>query len=516
MADEPPFAPRAPWFTPALALVALAGLGLRTWHLLASRVDRVPVFEQGDAFWYSTVAINLGDGRLFRNLFTGSPTADHPPLTVLLLGPTSWLFGTSTFAQRVTMVVLGTATIAVVGLAVRNLAGPRAGIAAAAVAALAPALWVNDVLVMSETPTALVVALVLWAGIALSRRPSLRLAAVAGALCGLAALSRAETGLFLPLMVWPLVALARPLPAAQRLRLAGAATLATLVVLAPWTLLNLGRFEEPVAISTNDGLTLAGANCAETYHGAITGGWTLTPCVVDGYARIEAAKPDPAPALPAGTDPNRPCGDPEQHRLPCLDPSQVSKVLRQQGTRYVRAHLGDLPKVVAVRNARVWGLYGLDQAIGTGSNEGRTPWVTRLGFQVTWLLVPFTVAGAVLLRRRGTTVVPFVASVAIVVVVSTAFYGLVRFRLPYDVASCFLAGVAIAAVWDRLSPPLVVARRRSQRALMPLAVTIAIDSVMIRADIFEVPSARSTKVMGTSTILRSACTMRWASSLMKA
>ncbi len=450
-----PVPPRAPerWFAPGLALITVLGLLGRFVYLVSSRVDHSSTFKQGDAFWYSTTAANLANGKFFINAFSGRPTADHPPLTVLVLGPASVLFHNSTYAQRLTMILIGSVTVAVIGLAARRLAGPTAGLAAAAVAALSPALWVNDVLVMSETPTALLVALVLWAGIALADRPSGRLAIVAGVLCGLAALARAETGLFLPFMVWPILALARQLPRRPRLRWAVFATLGTLAALAPWTVLNLTRFQEPVAISTNDGLTVLGANCGTTYHGTLIGGWVITPCVTRLYATIDTEKPPLTAAQRArmAADPEgTTCVDRFQKRLPCWDSSKVSQLMRDRGLGYTRHHLSDLPRVVLARNGRVWGFYRFDQGVGTGVYEGRTIGAGRWGFYLTWLLLPTSAAGLVLLRRRRVSLVPFVAAVAIVVVVSSAFYGLVRFRLPFDVAACLLAGVVVAALVDRV------------------------------------------------------------------
>ena len=58
--------------------------------------------------------------------------------------------------------------------------------------------------------------------------------------------------------------------------------------------------------------------------------------------------------------------------------------------------------------------------------------------------------GAFALRRRRRDLVPFAASLVLVVAVTTAFYGLVRFRLPWDVASCLLAGAAVALAVERL------------------------------------------------------------------
>ncbi|MGI8756130.1 MAG: ArnT family glycosyltransferase [Acidimicrobiales bacterium] len=442
------------WFAPGLAGIAAVGLVVRVLYLVGSKVDHRSTFRQGDAFWYSTTATNLGNGKLFVNFFTNVPTADHPPLTVLILGPTSWLFRDSTLAQRLTMVVLGTATIVVIGLGARRLAGPKAGLIAAGVAALHPALWINDVLIMSETPTALIVAGLLWAGIALAERPTTRLVVATGVLCGLAALSRAETGLLLPFMVWPLLLLARQLSWRRRLGLVSAATAVTFAVIAPWTLLNLTRFSEPVPISTSEGLVFSGANCDLTFHGSLIGGWSLDECPTEVFTTLDTRKPPltrPQRQALATRPKSVACTDHFQLRPPCWDASRISAEHRRVAFRYIRHHLGDLPKVVVARQGRTWGWYRLDQAIGIGTFEGRTRTATRWGYYLTWALFPIVVAGAVVVgRRRRLDLVPFVAALVTVVLVTTAFYGLVRFRLPYDVASCLAVGVAGAALIDRV------------------------------------------------------------------
>jgi len=435
-------------FWPGLALISALGFAGRLAYLFTSKVDHTSTIHQGDAFWYSSVAWITAKGHPFVNPFFNVPTADHPPMTVVVLTPVAWLFPNNTIALRLVMVALGTATIVVVGLAGRRLSGPRVGLASAAFAALLPTLWVNDVLIMSETPTALAVAAVLYLGIVLSQTPTVRLALLAGAVCGLAALTRAETGLFLPLLIWPVLALARDLEWRQRVGRIAVATAATAVVMAPWALFNLTRFDEPVPISTNDGLTLLGANCHDTYHGPILGGWLIQPCIQDFWNTMDDRKPPGPASFPKG----HPCADTSQHRPPCWDASTVSKLMRADGARYLKGHLSDLPKVVYARNGRVWGWYRLDQSVGTGGFEGRVGWVTRLGYIVGWVMIPVAAVGAVLLRRRRISLLPFGSSLLIVVLVSSAFYGLVRFRIPWDVASCLLCGVAVAALFDRWMP----------------------------------------------------------------
>lgn len=431
----------ARWFAPGLALVGLLGLLGRCAHLVTSGVDDQRIVEQGDAFWYATTAQNLADGQLFRILFTGRPTAEHPPLTVLALAPSSALFDSSTWAGRMTMVILGSLTIVVLGLAARRLAGPAAGLATAVLVAVSPALWPSDVLLMSETVTALALALLLWVAIVLAERPTIRMAALAGSACGLAALARTELLALLPLLVWPVLVTATRDGWRRRLLLGGVAAAALAGVLAPWVGLNLARFEEPVLISTNDGVTLVGANCDTTYAGSLLGSWNVEPCVTDAYARFEATKPGPHDATEDA------CPSDLQERAPCWDASEVSDALRADGLAYIGEHRTEVPRVVAARNLRVWGLYQPGQAASSSEGEARPGWTVTAGFAWTWALAPLGVYGLLLLRRRGRTIIPYLAMAAMVVVATTVSTGAtVRPRLPWDVASCLPVGVAIATL----------------------------------------------------------------------
>ena len=74
--------------------------------------------------------------------------------------------------------------------------------------------------------------------------------------------------------------------------------------------------------STNDGLTLCGANLDRTWYGDGTGVWALD-CA----------------SIPVKGD-----------------RSVVSNTLRTRGLDYIGDHLSRLPVVVAVREARVWSL----------------------------------------------------------------------------------------------------------------------------------------------------------------
>ena len=96
------------------------------------------------------------------------------------------------------------ASCVLIGLLGRRVGGDAVGLVAAGIAAVSPNIWVNDGLVMSETVTNLTVVGALLLAFAAYDRPSTRRFAALGAMCGLAALARAELLLFVPLLAVPI------------------------------------------------------------------------------------------------------------------------------------------------------------------------------------------------------------------------------------------------------------------------------------------------------------------------
>jgi 4-amino-4-deoxy-L-arabinose transferase-like glycosyltransferase len=383
----------------------------------------------GDAVYYVAQGLRLADGQGFEDpAAPGTPAADHPPVTALLLVPAGLFRGAHVTLGRLTMALVGTAVIVLAGYLGRRLAGDGAGLAVAALAAVNPNLWMNDVLPMSEAPAALAVLAILMCLYRLLERVDLRRALALGVVLGLAVLTRGELALMVPVAVVPSLVLARgPTPLGRRLVLGAVAALVGVAVVAPWTVWNLTRFEEPVLLSTNEGLTVAGANCDEVYHGGGTGFWNL------GCARRIAA------TLP-----------------PDADQSERSAHLRDEGLAYLVDNRGELPRVMAVRLGRVWGIYHPDQMVWLNQGEGRERWASWAGVWAFWLLTPPAVAGAVVLARRDVPVWPLLSTVVVVSVTAAAFYGIVRFRIPADVAQTVLAGVALATgvrAWRARSSP---------------------------------------------------------------
>jgi hypothetical protein len=84
--------------------------------------------------------------------------------------------------------------------------------------------------------------------------------------------------------------------------------------------------------------------------------------------------------------------------------------------------------------------------------EGREQWASWIGFASFWVMVPFAVAGGIALRRRRVPLTPLVAQFVMVTVTAVAIYGLVRFRVPAEVALVVLAAVGVDRLVARTRP----------------------------------------------------------------
>lgn len=341
------------------------------------------------------------------------PTAYHPPLFPALLAIPSKLGLSSYGEHRAVGCAMGAATVGVVGLAGRRIAGDRLGLAAAALAAVYLPLIANESVLMSESLYGLTIAATILAAVWLREAPSPRRAAVLGAAIGLAALTRAEA-LALVVLLVPFALRRAP---GVRLKIAGAAVLATAVVVAPWCIRNTLEFDRPVGVSTGDGGVLAGANNRAAYHGAQAGAWNLGGLALPRTARADR-----------------------------FDDAALSARLRRKGLDYAGDHAGRLVPVVALRVLRTWTVWPLDPSEKVTYNafvSGRdrtAEWATLV---MGWLVMALAIAGAVALRRRGVALAPLVAPLALVTLVSALFFGDVRFREAADVSLVLLAAAAL-------------------------------------------------------------------------
>src|SRR3954462_10679944 len=126
-----------PRFPRWLAAIAAGGLAVRLVYVL---VLTPHLRGLGDATYYHELANRLADGAGFVDPGNGAPTALHPPLFPLLLAAPSLPRLDSSLAHRVAVSLVGTAAVVGVGLLARTVAGERAGLLAAGLAAVSPVL----------------------------------------------------------------------------------------------------------------------------------------------------------------------------------------------------------------------------------------------------------------------------------------------------------------------------------------------------------------------------------------
>jgi 4-amino-4-deoxy-L-arabinose transferase-like glycosyltransferase len=405
-------------FPARLAMIAAAGLAVRVAYTLALAREADGI---GDFFYYHGVANLLGDGHgfvhpiFFAEDGTEVATAEHPPLWPFLLGAVSALGGDGFTAHRLTGCVVGAVAIVVIGLLARRVAGDRAGLVSAGIAAAYPTLVAADGSLMSESLYGLLIAASLLAALELTSRPRTSTAAALGALIGLAALTRAEALLLLPLLALPVAWLGRRHRPAWGLRFMLVCAVAALVI-APWAARNWIVFDQPVLISINDSSVIGGANCASAYSGPDIGFWRLD-CL--------------APRERAGNE------------------AVQAERWRDDGIDYARDHAGRLPLVGLVRALRTWDLYQPNRQVGFA--EGRDRNVQRAGTAVYYLLLLVAAYGVALLRRRPQALVVLLAPAVLVTLSSVAGFGMPRFRHAAEIPLVVLAGVAVTQLAGRLA-----------------------------------------------------------------
>src|SRR5262245_23607056 len=212
-------------FVPRLALVSAAAAVIRIVAAFAMRRHQGTGIT--DEFGYLGSAHLLGDGRGFINPFSYSlqhvevASAIHPPGYALVLSVPAFLGLNSVFGYRLFNALIGVVLVFVIGLLGRELAGDRAGLLAAGLAAVYPALWISDTAVMPESLFCVFVVLGLLAAYKFRTRPRWTLIAATAVAFSCAAMTRSEGVLLLPVIAIPLALFTPGADVATRLRYAG-------------------------------------------------------------------------------------------------------------------------------------------------------------------------------------------------------------------------------------------------------------------------------------------------------
>lgn len=403
-----------------VAIVAASALFRIGYVLLVKRDD--PLWT--DEFFYTRQASAIAHGRGFENpTLPGVKSAGHAPMTVVALAPVSWLNSAVT-AQRLLMALYGTVVVAGIGALTRQLTDRRTVLVATALAGLYAGLWLNDVMIMSETFAALAVLAILTAAYRYRRMPTWGSALIFGVAVAAAGYARTELlalgGIIGIFAMW----LHRATSDGDRrlgfahLALAGIISIA---LLAPWLIRNQAAFEEPVYMSTQDGGTLLGANCAQAYDGRFVGFW-LIECVA---------------AVPT---------------LDGEDQSQTEARYREVAVDFISENAAELPRVAVFRVARGFGFYRPNDMTIINQLDGRNRWASWVSTAQFWVLGLLAFAGLRWWPSRDplrTPRWPIVATMVFTLVMMVVSYGNPRFRVPIEPGLVITAAVGAVALADR-------------------------------------------------------------------
>jgi 4-amino-4-deoxy-L-arabinose transferase-like glycosyltransferase len=333
----------------------------------------------------------------------------------------------------------GLAVVVLIGLLTCRIAGDLAGVVAAAIAAVHPLIWINDLMLLTEGLYQVLVVVVLWTAYDWIERPDRRRAAVIGAAIAFAALTRGEAVALFAFLVLPLVLRARTVDRGEKVRQIAVCWVAGLAVMAPWITWNMVRFEEPVLISSSTGAVLMAGSCDEVWSGERMGLWDDCFSARELWDEFDAEFPG---AFLTRDD------------LVIYDESVRDNWDRRQATEYILDNWTRYPTVAAARIGRSLELFRVSHTLRKNYQlEGRWAEPSTVGLGIYYGLVPLAVIGALVLRRSGRRLSPLLAMWATVMFASATAFGLTRYRVPVDLAMIVLGATAISWLWERLRTP---------------------------------------------------------------
>ncbi len=232
---------------------------------LAARLLAFAPFAQApyafDESYYAAVAkdIALGRGHTLGLARVYEPGALRPPLLSFALAPVVWLTQGSHSAARAFQILPSLAVVAGVFALARRRFGARAALAAGLAAALAPPLVHYPHFLWAENLAAILLVLCLVCLERFERDARWDRVAAAGALLGLAALTK-EVWLFLAPVAAAWIAWVGSGRAARRAAAAALFALCVALPIAPWALRNARQLAQPVLISSNRWFPIAMGN----------------------------------------------------------------------------------------------------------------------------------------------------------------------------------------------------------------------------------------------------------------
>lgn len=393
-----------------------------------------------DAFEYDYYAQSIAAGEGYPRsgyLLQGGPTAIRGPAYPYLLGGVYAASRDSRAAGRLLGVALGALAVFLLYLIAKRIWGRRIGLLAAALAAVFPPLVLLSRDLVSET---LFIPLMLAALLCVLdfRRSggALRWAAAAGALCGVAALTRnTAIALMAPvaLGVWTGRPALRPGSLSAPLLAVACAGL----VLVPWLVRDAAEFGRLVPVTTSAGIAASGTYNEASYRDSGSHGAWRNPQVV----------PELTPLF----------------RTPGLDEVAVDAELRHGAREFALSHPGYVAEVSAWNLLRLFEIAGgsvVDARGNVVSERGigsATPASERIGLAFVVILAAVGLVAMARSRPREAGRPPriprgplFLWLVPILMILlATPIAGLPRYRLPADPFLLILAAIGLTWLWER-------------------------------------------------------------------
>ena len=412
-----------------------------------------PVNDAGSYLTLASYIAHTGDYSLKRTPGSGAggtrgPSAYFAPGFPYFLALVDILDGHETrrdgaiHPARISQAVLGTITVALIGLVAFELFGEVAGLIALALAAIYPVLIELSVTIVAENLLTALVLGAMYAALRVRRARSARTryawVAGAGVLAGLATLTH-ENGV---VILFPLlVAVWTGRPRLKPGSLAAPALLiaATALMILPWTIRNAVEMHHFIPVSDETGITLVGTyNVASANSPQLPYKWRIFYGIPGERSLI--------------------------HEESTLTEPEIGDRLQSQALHYISAHPFS-PFAVAFHNTlRMFELEGSFAWQASASAISLPTGTARVGIFSFWVLCLLAIAGAFTRLARTAPKwiwwVPVLLALSVVVVnVETP-----RFREPVDPFLILLAAAALATVVARLRGAPVV---REGRGAMP-------------------------------------------------
>lgn len=347
----------------------------------------------------------------------GGASALRPPAYPYLLGGLYEVAGAKVNAARLVGVLLGTLSVWLVYLIGLRLWGRREGLWAAGAAAVFPPLvWLSAALLSEVLFVPLVLGVVLLL-LELRERPRAALAAAAGGLLGVAALTRSNGVLLLVAALAAVVPLRRP-------RLAFALVAAFAIALVPWTLRNAAALDAFRPLGTQAGYTAAGQ-------------WNPEAARADDF-RAAWRVPAQVPAF-AGL-----------FGRPGLSEAEVEAELRSRALSFAGDDPGHVVAATGLNALRIFELgpgHGFVSGIAHRETGIAKPWRPVVQVSV-YLLVLAAAAGAWGLRRRAGPLWVWLFPVLLLAAI-VPLLGSPRYRAPVDPFLILLAAGGLVALVRR-------------------------------------------------------------------